>query len=567
MIKMPAAGGEFIATLKDAEKFDVIVVGSGPGGCAAALSAANNGAKTLLIERVSYLGGNMTGGSINGIGINGYIFRDQSDFDGRPRPYVVEGLSLEIYKRLQAAGGALPGKPKTRGPVDSMILTHVLDEMMEEFGVTVLFNTVVFDTLVEDGKVKGVAVSNKSGGQVYYADVVVDCSADGDVAARAGCDFEVGRPDGRTHGGSLDMQIGGIDVEKFIDYMKNQPIMPDDEREQLERDRKELIGGGGEPNSAVDPDGNVVYRAPKYTATDWDKVEDAIKNGNVPHMRIAMSGGGPYPGTAYVDKDGKYIPAQMEFDKAWIDYIKAGKVPRLYGAVKPVFPPPRFGGIGIFRHGKNRLGQMQAGVYECWFDQTDEMDISKAITFMRKLNKAYLSFLRECIPGFEEAYFINEAPMPGTRESRRINGEYTITWEDVLDGVEFDDVIALGGPRAGDAHSITGLWGDGVVTDGIVRNGTHTTWDKPCMIPYRCLVPQTIDNLLTGGRCISGDYVAMGGLRDMSTCMATGEAAGCAAALASKAGVAPRKLDVKQLQTALKAQGVKLYVDPSELKA
>ena len=552
-----SANGEYLAPLKVAEKYDVIVVGSGPSGSIAALSSARNGAKTLLIERESYLGGMMTGGSINGIGINGYVFRDASDYDGGPRPYVVEGISLEVYRRLQEAGGAIPGKPKTRGPVDSIILVHVLDEMMAEAGVTVLFNTIVFDTLVEDNKVKGVAVSNKSGGQVYYADVVVDCSADGDVAARAGCDFVMGREsDGRCHGGSLDMQIGGVDVDRFVEFMKNQPIMPEDERIKFEADRKELVGGGGEPNTAFDLNGNIVYRTARSKQTDWAKVAEEVKKGNAPPIRVSMTGGGTYPGTAEIDENGKFIPMQVEFDRLWIDYIKAGKVPQLHGAAKPLYPPPRFGGIAIYRHGKYRLGQMQAGTYECWFDHTDEMECSKALTFMRKLNKTYLNFVRDCVPGFEEAYFINEAPMIGTRESRRILGEYYVTEPDVTEGGRFDDVIGMGGPRGADAHAITGVWGDGVVSP----------FKAPYDVPYRCLVPLKIDNILVGGRCVSGTHLAIGGMRDMATCMVTGEGAGTAAALAAKSGVTPRNLDVKALQDALRAQGVKLAVDPSELK-
>jgi len=97
-------GGAFFTNLKVTKKKDVVVIGSGPAGCAAALSASRNGADTLLIERQSFLGGLMTGGGIGGIGINGY----RSETEGRP--IVVKGISLEIFRRLQAAGGAPPGE-------------------------------------------------------------------------------------------------------------------------------------------------------------------------------------------------------------------------------------------------------------------------------------------------------------------------------------------------------------------------------------------------------------------------------------------------------------------------
>jgi hypothetical protein len=138
-----------------------------------------------------------------------------------------------------------------------------------------------------------------------------------------------------------------------------------------------------------------------------------------------------------------------------------------------------------------------------------------------------------------------------TRESRRIVGEYILNDDDLLQGRRFPDVIAKGGPRGPDAHSVTGLWGDGVTS----------TLSKPYDIPYRCLVPKKIDNLLVGGRCISTTPHTFGATRDIATSMSTGEAAGAAAALSAKLGVAPRNLDVKLLQKALLAQGVLLSLD------
>jgi NADPH-dependent 2,4-dienoyl-CoA reductase/sulfur reductase-like enzyme len=96
-------GDNFSAGLKFAKKKDVVVVGSGPAGCIAALSARRNGADTLLIERESYLGGLMTGGGIGGIGINGYRAETGSN-----RPIVVKGISLEVLSGCRA-GRSLPG--------------------------------------------------------------------------------------------------------------------------------------------------------------------------------------------------------------------------------------------------------------------------------------------------------------------------------------------------------------------------------------------------------------------------------------------------------------------------
>ncbi len=544
---MAQEGQGFSARLKVAKKKDVVVVGSGPGGVLAALSARRNGADVLLIERESYLGGMMTGGGIGGIGINGYTAATEGN------PVVVKGISMEILKRLQEAGGAPPGEPMTRPPIDPAVLIHLLDEMMMESNIEVLFNTIAFDAVMENNVVKGVAIANKSGGQVVLADVVVDASADADIAAAAGAPFVVGRPqDGRHHGGSMDLVIGGIDVARFVAYLKNQPLLTQKEREELEADRSRLLGAGREPNTVLSLDGKTMVREPRGGPTNWDEVEKAQKEGRRLPLRIATGGGGPMPGGASAPiKEGKYVPLPAGLDREWIDFIKKGEVPPLLGAARQVYPPPRFAGIGVIRYGKIRADQMMSGVYECWFDTTSQEEISKAIIFMRKLNKVYLKFLRERAPGFENAYIVMESPTVGTRESRRIIGEYVLNENDLLDGKRFPDVIAIGGPRGPDAHSVTGLWGDGV----------NSMLTRPYDIPYRCLVPKKIDNLLVAGRCISTTHFAFGATRDMATCMSTGEAAGAAGAISANSGIMPRNLDIKLIQKALLNQGAVLYLD------
>ncbi|NLZ38580.1 MAG: FAD-dependent oxidoreductase [Firmicutes bacterium] len=548
------AGKKYCAPLKVAKKYDVVVVGSGPAGCVAALSARRNGASVLLIEREGSLGGMMTGGSINGIGINGYRAETVSEIG---RPIVVDGISMELFRRLQAAEGAPPGDPMVRHPIDSQIMVHLLDEMMEEANVDVLFHTFAFDALLEDGKVKGVAIANKSGAQLILADVVVDASADGDIAAAAGAPFDYGRPeDGRHHGGSLDLRIGGVNVERFIEYLENQPILTEEERAELEADRSRLLGAGRQPNTAISlEEGKTVVREFPVAPTDWEQVKKDIREGRQPRIFLTSTGGGPFPGRAPI-KDGKYVPLPAGLDKEWIEYIKEGKVPPLMGAAAHVYPPPRFYSVGVFKHGKVRFDQMQSGVYECWFDQTSGEEISKALMYMRKINKAYFNFLKERIPGFEDAYIHQEATMVGTRESRRIVGEYIIHEDDLLSGKKFDDVIALGGPRSPDAHAVTGRWGDGVTSTN------RHVWS----IPYRALVPKNVDNILVAGRCISATTLALGALRDQATCMTMGEAAGAAAALCARMGVTPRELDVKLLQKALLKQNVILFLDDEKEK-
>ncbi|MFC2021556.1 FAD-dependent oxidoreductase, partial [Chloroflexota bacterium] len=264
--------------------------------------------------------------------------------------------------------------------------------------------------------------------------------------------------------------------------------------------------------------------------------------------------------------DGRYVPLPAGLHKEWIDYIKSGKVPPLLGAAALVYSPPRFGGegsgnsavnsIGVFRHGKIREGQMYTGVHECWFDATSEEERSKALVYLRKMNEVFLNFLRERVPGFENAYAVSEGPMLLTRESRRIVGEHILTEHDILEARRFPDVIGICGYGGPVAHRVTGLWGDGVTS----------TLTKPFDIPFRCLLPKKIDNLLVAGRCISTNHLASGATREMAPCMVTGEAAGAAAALSTRLDVKPRNLDVRLLQKSLLDQGVVLFSEDEETR-
>ena len=135
------------------------------------------------------------------------------------------------------------------------------------------------------------------------------------------------------------------------------------------------------------------------------------------------------------------------------------------------------------------------------------------------------------------------AALIGTRESRRIIGEYVIHEKDLMEEKRFDDTIGYGSFFI-DVHNCTGPGMD------------HETWYPPdgfrYQIPYRALLPQKIDNLLVAGRCISCTHMALGSLRVMPQCTLEGEAAGLAANLAIKENTIPRKIDVGELQQQIK---------------
>jgi len=174
----------------------------------------------------------------------------------------------------------------------------------------------------------------------------------------------------------------------------------------------------------------------------------------------------------------------------------------------------------------------------------DARDLSKAELEARKQVPVILKFLRRYVPGFEKARLTSTANQIGIRETRQITGDYTLTGKDVKEGTIFDDTIAVGGYPI-DIHSPTA---EDVELFAVPAYG----------IPYRCLTPKGIDNLLVTGRCISATHEAMASSRVMATCMAIGHAAGTAAALAAREDGIARDVKIDELRKTLKNQGAVL---------
>jgi hypothetical protein len=179
-------------------------------------------------------------------------------------------------------------------------------------------------------------------------------------------------------------------------------------------------------------------------------------------------------------------------------------------------------------------------------DATDPVQLTRAEVEGRRQALEYVRFLRTEIPGYERAYLINFSVQIGIRETRRVYGEYRLTREDVLSGRKFDDAIAQCGAPIEDHHP-----------------GSNTRWEyipggATYDIPYRCLLPLDSENLLIAGRCLSATHDAHASVRSMGQCMAMGQAAGTAAALAVATGQTPRQLSIKDLQARLLAEGALL---------
>jgi hypothetical protein len=174
-------------------------------------------------------------------------------------------------------------------------------------------------------------------------------------------------------------------------------------------------------------------------------------------------------------------------------------------------------------------------------DCTNVSDQTQAVIQGRKKALKKLAWLKENIPGYENAYVIS-ADNLGYRESRRIKGGYELTEQDILKGRQFTDSIGLNNMPL-DMHLPQGGWEYKVI-------------EQPHQIPYRCIVPQRVQNLLVAGRCISCTHVAQSSLRKVTACFVTGQASGTAAAICAKKNTTPGDIDIGYLQKTLKNQSV-----------
>ncbi|WP_424767587.1 FAD-dependent oxidoreductase [Paenibacillus sp. sgz302251] len=149
-------------------------------------------------------------------------------------------------------------------------------------------------------------------------------------------------------------------------------------------------------------------------------------------------------------------------------------------------------------------------------------------------------FFQESIPGFQQAYVSQVGTQIGIRESRRIIGEYVLTGTDVLNATKFNDVIA----RSGYPVDIHNPEGEGITANFIKEGGAYD-------IPYRCIVAKNVNNLLLAGRCISTTHEAQATTRLTPSCMALGQAAGTAAAIAVKQQYNTADVPIGKLQEML----------------
>jgi hypothetical protein len=199
-------------------EFDVLVVGGGNAGCAAALAAARHGARTLLVERYGFLGGTATAAMVGPW---------MTFHSGKER--IVGGIAQEIVERLMRKGaspGHLPDSSdyvSTITPFDPEVHKALLFEMMREAGVTLMLHAYSLDARVEGGTVRGATFATVGGRREYSGRVVIDATADAFVAASAGVPTQQGDERGRVQPATLMFRLSHVDLSKLSSYVRGHP--------------------------------------------------------------------------------------------------------------------------------------------------------------------------------------------------------------------------------------------------------------------------------------------------------------------------------------------------------
>ncbi len=485
---------------------DVVVVGGGPAGVAAAVGAARVGASAVIVERDGWLGGQA--GDI--FTISPWQFIDAN------LNWVVGGITREIFLRTAELGGCdylwetVPGqipppeggeKPfemigngsaarhKVEGvlrwrdaAVEPQSLRFALHQMCDEAGVRLLLDSTVAGAMMEENRIVGVLIEFRGQRFGVRGKVVVDATGHGDVADRAGCPFEnYNDLDGVFTGTSNHLGRGGytgahsrvcnVNFEETLAYMRERP--------------DQWIAAGGWEK---DP--------PKM---EIEQVEEMVRLGNCVNLSgfrelrwKAVQENPEYRavGRRYLDSPEGYLAFIYQGDGLAIQWSRSRK---------PV----------------NLL---------------DPVEFSEVVADIRKVHWLTNRLYREYIPGFQNSRLLYTPTHVSSAFARCVAVEYTLTRDDLIEGVHFDDVVG---------RAIGHDW------DVVSK---HRGFE----IPYRALLPHKVDGLLVTGKSVAS-FIHCG-----ATVACTGHAAGVAAGLAAKADRMPRDLDVALVQKTLLDQGAVL---------
>ncbi|UCH60784.1 MAG: FAD-dependent oxidoreductase [Anaerolineales bacterium] len=190
---------------------DVLVVGSGPGGLAAAISAARAGVKTMLVERYGCLGGNLTQ-----VGVEGFAwYRHERTIDS-------EGIGIEFERRAKAMGVTQQEPQSLSEAINADGFKYVADVLVQEAGVIPLLHCLVVDVIIEDDAIIGVVTESKDGRQAILAKRVIDGSGDADLAHYAGAPY-IKTPKEEMLPVTVMFSCSGVEKKRFLEYVRANP--------------------------------------------------------------------------------------------------------------------------------------------------------------------------------------------------------------------------------------------------------------------------------------------------------------------------------------------------------
>ncbi len=451
---------------KISAEVDVLVVGGGTAGSVAAISAAREKKKTLVVEEFGFLGGTQTAGLVTPMMPN--------QIDKVP---LNRGIDWEINSRMMEVGESGQWPDGNMGWFNPEMLKVVLEQMVIDTGAEILYYTMFEDSIMDGNTIRGVSILNKGGRAAIIAKRVIDATGDADVAARAGVPFFSGDEATATNQPfSVRFSAGGIDMHRFISFLHS-------------------LGRS--------------------------EVTQHPKGSNTPLIHTAMVWGRDFPLEPVFRqavKDGVLLETDGNYFQAFTVAGRSGEV---------FFNCPRI--------------TLQV-------DGTNPFHLTRAQILGRQAILRYLTFCRKYLPGCENASITSIAPMVGVRESRRIQGEYLLTVEDILGARKFPDAIARSNYPI-DIHSSDEKGG---------MQLHHLPAGAYYEIPYRCIVPKVVDKLLVAGRCMSATFEAQASVRIQTNCRAMGEAAGLASSISLDSSASPRGVNGAELRSALRQRNASL---------
>ncbi|WP_025821514.1 FAD-dependent oxidoreductase [Shewanella marina] len=217
---------------------DVLVVGGGPAGVAAAQVAATQGKQTYLIEKYGFCGGAAVAG------LSGTIcgmYKATDDTQAAPEQ-VVYGFTEKFRQALVLRNGVTA--PQQYGKTftvthDPLVWREVADDMLTEAGVNILYHTAVIAVIMDGDKFQGVVIESNAGQSIILAKIIIDASGDAAVVARAGLDTYFG-DEGRIQNPTMFFRIAGVDMDKYLAYYGMDTICPPKVTENIQKANAEL---------------------------------------------------------------------------------------------------------------------------------------------------------------------------------------------------------------------------------------------------------------------------------------------------------------------------------------